>query len=161
MGKCWLSVGKQRREARSSSDQQGFLGRTNFCRYDLGMDATDDTILLALEIEEAQRNAKETLLHQPVVPTGPGKVLEDVKQLPSLWTKKPLGNVDVALSGFHSFNALNVIKKPGNWRGLGPGESASSFMSSGLRQEVLERPEVQASPRQSQQRHDRYSMYCR
>merc|ERR1712194_512990 len=71
MGKCWLSVGKQRREARSSSDQQGFLGRTNFCRYDLGMDATDDTILLALEIEEAQRNAKETLLHQPVVPTGP------------------------------------------------------------------------------------------
>merc|ERR1719464_689855 len=40
--KCWLTVGKARRETRMSNEQQGFLGRTNFCRFDSCLDGTDD-----------------------------------------------------------------------------------------------------------------------
>lgn len=61
--KCWLSVGKQRREARVSFDKTGYFGRTNFCRFDGCIDATDDTVLLVLEIEEAQQNIDESLSH--------------------------------------------------------------------------------------------------
>jgi hypothetical protein len=61
--KCWLSVGKQRREARVSFDKTGYFGRTNFCRFDGCIDGTDDTILLVLEIEEAQQNIEEPLSH--------------------------------------------------------------------------------------------------
>lgn len=61
--KCWLSVGKQRREARVSFDKTGYFGRTNFCRFDGSIDGADDTILLVLEIEEAQQNIEEALSH--------------------------------------------------------------------------------------------------
>lgn len=61
--KCWLSVGKHRREARVSFDKTGYFGRTNFCRFDGCIDANDDTVLLVLEIEEAQQNIEEPLSH--------------------------------------------------------------------------------------------------
>lgn len=63
--KCWLSAGKQRREARLSFEQQGYLGRTNFCRLDSCSESSDDSVLLVLEIEEAQQSVRENLLHLP------------------------------------------------------------------------------------------------
>jgi len=67
MLRFWLSVGTQRREARISFQQPGFFGRTNFCRFENGIDTADDSILLVLEIEEAQQTEKQNLSH-PVSP---------------------------------------------------------------------------------------------
>jgi len=62
--RCWLSAGKQRREAaRVSFDQPGFFGRTNFCRFENCVDVHDDSVLLALEIEEAQQTERQNLTH--------------------------------------------------------------------------------------------------
>ncbi|CAJ1355589.1 unnamed protein product [Effrenium voratum] len=68
MIKCWLSVGKQRREAKCAFDKPGYFGRTNFCRFDNSIEP-DDTVLLVLEIDEAQWNIEEPLSHQPKVST--------------------------------------------------------------------------------------------
>merc|ERR1712217_537040 len=90
-----------------------------------------------------------------------GKALEDVKQLPSLWSPKPLGNLASSLSGFHSFSTLS-IKKPGTWRDQS-GDLVSSTMESRSRSELASMPAIHASPRQLQQqarRYDRYAMYC-
>lgn len=135
--RCCLWAGKQRREARHEFEQSGFFGRTNFCRFDSSVDITDDTVPLALEIEEAQQNVTESLSHKPTSvqqlrpQTAPDVVnaqekidssmklrraagnvaLEDVKLLPSIWTSRPQGDITQALDGFHSFNELKV-KKP-------------------------------------------------
>ncbi|CAL1145539.1 unnamed protein product [Cladocopium goreaui] len=69
MIKCWLSVGKHRREAKCAFEKPGFFGRTNFCRFDNSIDTTDDTTLLVLEIDEAQWNIEENLSHLPKVST--------------------------------------------------------------------------------------------
>lgn len=186
--RCWLWAGKQKREARVSFEHAGLLGRTNFCRYENCIDHADDTILLVLEIEEAQQDTTESMWHAPscaatataaaaasrrspsldghtrpsrppssilsVSPaafgatsggtggTGgretdaratpppapivdridssmklrrtPGKIaLEDVKQLPSIWTTRPQANVSEALEGYYNFSDVrNVMKKP-------------------------------------------------
>eukprot|EP00927_Polykrikos_kofoidii_P080944 TRINITY_DN7799_c0_g2_i1.p1 TRINITY_DN7799_c0_g2~~TRINITY_DN7799_c0_g2_i1.p1 ORF type:complete len:838 (-),score=135.87 TRINITY_DN7799_c0_g2_i1:107-2461(-) len=171
--RCWLWAGKQKREARLSFENAGFLGRTNFCRYDSCVEA-DDSVLLVLEIEEAQQDTTESMWHQPgsrrcpssdshakysrppsafisgnsvsLSLTGrdseprstpppansvdrvdstlkfrktPGKIaLEDVKQLPSIWTARPQINVSEALEGFHQLSDLRgVMKKPPSARG--------------------------------------------
>eukprot|EP00435_Cladocopium_sp_Y103_P039660 s1791_g10.t1 len=69
MIKCWLSVGKHRREAKCAFEKPGFFGRTNFCRFNNSIDTTDDTTLLVLEIDEAQWNIEENLSHLPKVST--------------------------------------------------------------------------------------------
>mmetsp|Transcript_93715 Transcript_93715/g.265391 ORF Transcript_93715/g.265391 Transcript_93715/m.265391 type:complete len:250 (-) Transcript_93715:16-765(-) len=63
--RCSLWAGKQRREARLAFEQPGFFGRTNFCRFDHCVDAAQDTLMLALEIEEAQHTVSESMSHQP------------------------------------------------------------------------------------------------
>eukprot|EP00931_Biecheleriopsis_adriatica_P103146 TRINITY_DN78025_c0_g1_i1.p1 TRINITY_DN78025_c0_g1~~TRINITY_DN78025_c0_g1_i1.p1 ORF type:complete len:754 (+),score=164.83 TRINITY_DN78025_c0_g1_i1:46-2262(+) len=66
MLKCWLSVGKNRREARFAFEKPGYFGRTNFCRFDSCIDP-DDTVLLVLDIDEAQKNVTEPLSHMSKV----------------------------------------------------------------------------------------------
>jgi len=163
--KCWLAAGKQRREAsaRLSFEKPGFFGRTNFCRFDSCIDPSDDSILLVLEIEEAEQTVTEALRHHAVGVQGhvsgeialplspaslpapvsgeqsvaalpekvessvklrrtPGKIgLEDVKQLPSIWTPRPLGDIAGTLEGFHSFNDMKVAKRPNSSRKHHPG----------------------------------------
>jgi len=67
--KFWLAAGKERREAKVAFEKPGFFGRTNFCRFESCIEPTDDTILLVLEIEEAQQNTAELLSHQTKVST--------------------------------------------------------------------------------------------
>jgi len=69
MIKCWLSVGKHRREAKCAFEKPGFFGRTNFCRFENSIDPMDDTTLLVLEIDEAQWNIEESMSHLPKVCT--------------------------------------------------------------------------------------------
>eukprot|EP00434_Breviolum_minutum_P014515 symbB.v1.2.012800.t1/scaffold884.1/size313170/12 len=56
MIKCWLSVGKHRREAKCAFEKPG-------------IDPMDDTTLLVLEIDEAQWNIEESMSHLPKVCT--------------------------------------------------------------------------------------------
>jgi len=65
--RCWLSIGKQRREVRVTFDKPGYYGRSNFCRYDFGVNSADDSILLSLEIDEAQAEFAEPLSHSITV----------------------------------------------------------------------------------------------
>mmetsp|Transcript_25513 Transcript_25513/g.79539 ORF Transcript_25513/g.79539 Transcript_25513/m.79539 type:complete len:768 (+) Transcript_25513:41-2344(+) len=151
--KCWLSIGKVRKEVRMSSDQQGYLGRTNFCRWDTCMEA-DDSVLLALEIVEARRTETEAMVHQVAASAEPpkspdtvssiqqrtprvsemdgaaaissvmrmqqtpaGRLLEDVRKLPSIWTATPPGNISNSLEGFHNFSAMTSVRRPVSSRG--------------------------------------------
>lgn len=148
--KCWLAAGKQRREACSklSFERPGYFGRTNFCRFDFCIDTSDDSILLALDIEEAEQTVTESLRHQLGVhesapfplPLGhgeagpsqlaadsvdssmrlrrtPGKSgLEDVRQLPSIWTTRPMGDVAGELEGYRTFHDLKAARRPNSSR---------------------------------------------
>jgi len=159
--RCWLSIGKQRREGRLSFERPGFYGRTNFCRFEFCIDTSEDIVLLVLEIDEAQQNVTETMSHalaptaaaasvetqarstSPGLPglcpggvavecgsplpervdssmkfrRNPGRsALEDVRQLPSIWTSRPQANLAEALEGFHTFNDLKARKAPGSGR---------------------------------------------
>lgn len=103
MIKCWLSVGKHRREAKCAFEKPGFFGRTNFCRFDNSIDTTDDTTLLVLEIDEAQWNIEENLSHLPKVSTVSTKhnssILDEDSMPPSPEAAGPLPErVDSKLS---------------------------------------------------------------
>jgi hypothetical protein len=141
--KCWLLAGNQRREAKLVLEEAGFFGRTNFCRFDSCVEPADDSLLLVLEIDEAQASTTEWMWHQPtqanvstMTPDGdleasdsliehsvassiklkrtPGRAaLEDVKRLPSVWTSQPHGQFAEALDGYHSFGDLKALRKPG------------------------------------------------
>eukprot|EP00927_Polykrikos_kofoidii_P041190 TRINITY_DN35111_c0_g1_i1.p1 TRINITY_DN35111_c0_g1~~TRINITY_DN35111_c0_g1_i1.p1 ORF type:complete len:815 (-),score=145.09 TRINITY_DN35111_c0_g1_i1:62-2476(-) len=53
--RCWLWAGRWRKEARpEATDQTNLLGRVNFCRFENCVDPVDETVELALEIEDAQ-----------------------------------------------------------------------------------------------------------
>merc|ERR1719191_2706473 len=97
----------------------GAFGRTNFGRFDTVIDA-EDSLTIALEIIEASQDVRGVAQHQilagdvrdggtdDIPPEGIGSViklqrsaskfngLEDVQQLPSLWTDKPIGNISSA-----------------------------------------------------------------
>jgi hypothetical protein len=62
---CWLLAGKQRREARHAFEESTFFGRTNFCRFESCVELSDDSILLEVEIDEAQPSITEWMWHQP------------------------------------------------------------------------------------------------
>jgi len=134
--RCWLWVGKQRREASHSFDEPGAFGRTNYCRFDAIVDESDNTILIALDIDEAHQDVRAHVAH-PTVTEGearsqaqlegmdPGEAprqvesvvklqrstdstfLKDVKQLPSLWTCKPMTDAYQPLpQGFKTFSDM-------------------------------------------------------
>jgi len=48
----YLRIGKNRYEASPVPEQPYFFGRANFCRFETCLDSADDTINLALEIQE-------------------------------------------------------------------------------------------------------------
>jgi len=132
--RCWLWAGNQRREAHHSFEEHGAYGRTNFCRFDTALDDTTNSVLLALEIEEAHQDMQAKKSHPVVQPgdrrtqaeiegTLPAAVdsivklqrssgriasgLSDRKVLPSLWTGKSLGDLSAVSDGLHSFAELN------------------------------------------------------
>lgn len=55
--RCWLVVGKQRRDALAALGRPAFFGRSNFCLYEGTVDKGSDSLLLALEVAEAQQMA--------------------------------------------------------------------------------------------------------
>lgn len=57
---CWLSIGKQRREALGARDRPGFFGRSNFCLFEGSVDKGSDTLTVALEVSEAQLSLAPT-----------------------------------------------------------------------------------------------------
>jgi len=140
--KCALYAGSQRRDASHFFQEQGAFGRTNFCRFDSAVDTEEDTITLALDVEEAHQDVQATVAH-PVVQPGdrrsqaqldgdlpdkvesvvklkrvPGKVatgMQDRRVLPNMWQAKSLSG-DTLPEGFHSFDELNsrVSTRMGN-----------------------------------------------
>mmetsp|Transcript_25357 Transcript_25357/g.45933 ORF Transcript_25357/g.45933 Transcript_25357/m.45933 type:complete len:783 (-) Transcript_25357:254-2602(-) len=66
--KCNLYVGDQKRDANHTYDVAGAFGRTNFCRFDAGVEQVTDTITLALEIDEAHQDMAATVAHPKVAP---------------------------------------------------------------------------------------------
>jgi len=188
--KCWLVVGKQRREAKLAFERSSFLGRTNFCRLDGNVEA-DDTALLVLEIEEARQAMTEILTHQPPNAGGslaaeasvmtahdsissspppiessmklervPGQsTLTEVRQLPSIWTPKPVDNIAEALEGFHSFYDLKARKLPSPGRRTAtPRMHLASPVPSVYGEHSLSRP--LASTRSDTSQKQKYHMYA-
>eukprot|EP00931_Biecheleriopsis_adriatica_P006576 TRINITY_DN107964_c0_g1_i1.p1 TRINITY_DN107964_c0_g1~~TRINITY_DN107964_c0_g1_i1.p1 ORF type:complete len:829 (-),score=211.88 TRINITY_DN107964_c0_g1_i1:72-2558(-) len=61
--RCWLWAGRWRREARAEpEDKPDMLGRVNFCRFENVVDPVDESVELALEIEEAKQASKGGLV---------------------------------------------------------------------------------------------------
>jgi len=113
-----LLAGSQRRDAQNFFEDAGAYGRTNFCRFESVVEEDTDSILVALEIDEAHQDVTARVAH-PIVAPGdrrtqaqidaavpgavesvvkmqrvPGKLagsLQDRRVLPSLWTAKTLG----------------------------------------------------------------------
>mmetsp|Transcript_88847 Transcript_88847/g.287719 ORF Transcript_88847/g.287719 Transcript_88847/m.287719 type:complete len:746 (+) Transcript_88847:99-2336(+) len=130
--KCSLSAGSQRRDASHYFEEPGAFGRTNFCRFESAVDPEEDTILLALDVEEAHQDVQANVAH-PLVKPGdrrsqaqidgdlpskvesvvklkrvPGKTMQGMEErrvLPSMWQAKSLSS-DPLPEGFHSFEEL-------------------------------------------------------
>lgn len=90
---CFLTLGNQSREIFHTFEVSGAYGRTNFCMFDPVIDVVDDTVLLTLEIEEAQQDQSAIWLHEEVKPREPDshRTLESEKELQSIikLTKNP------------------------------------------------------------------------
>jgi len=127
-----LWAGNQRRDVSHYFEEPGAFGRTNFCRFESAIDAEEDTVRIALEVEEAHQDIQATVAHPVVQPgdrrtqaqTGgdlphkvdsvvklkrvPGKAAQgmtDQRVLPSLWQAKSLSS-DPIPEGMHSFEEL-------------------------------------------------------
>jgi len=94
--KCWLSAGNQKREASHSFDEPGAFGRTNFSRYESVVDESDDSILIVLEIEDAQQDWTALMKHPCLQPGDP----RNIKQIDGS-SDKPIESV------------VKLTKKPG------------------------------------------------
>jgi len=143
--KYTLYLGSHRRDATNFFEDSGAFGRTNYCRFESIVEEDTDTILVALEIEEAHQDVTARVAHPTVqpgdrrsvsqmegaVPTAvesvvkmhraPGKpipsgCLEDLRVLPSLWTAKSLGD-KASNDVMHSFEDLKQSRAPGNSHG--------------------------------------------
>eukprot|EP00416_Gambierdiscus_australes_P013283 CAMPEP_0171135954 /NCGR_PEP_ID=MMETSP0766_2-20121228/130658_1 /TAXON_ID=439317 /ORGANISM="Gambierdiscus australes, Strain CAWD 149" /LENGTH=745 /DNA_ID=CAMNT_0011599471 /DNA_START=12 /DNA_END=2249 /DNA_ORIENTATION=+ len=130
--KCSLWAGNQRRDASHYFEEPGAFGRTNFCRFESAVDVDEDTVTLALDVEEAHQDVQATVAH-PLVQPGdrrsqaqidgdlpdkvdsvvklkrvPGKTvqgMEDRRVLPNLWQAKSLSS-DPVPEGFHSYDEI-------------------------------------------------------
>mmetsp|Transcript_25981 Transcript_25981/g.56412 ORF Transcript_25981/g.56412 Transcript_25981/m.56412 type:complete len:765 (-) Transcript_25981:7-2301(-) len=137
--KFTLFGGAHRRDATHFFEATGAFGRTNFARFESLVDEETDTILLALEIEEAHQDVVARMAHPTVQPgdrrnlsqlegavpkaiesvvkmaRNPTKLtqaaLEDTRILPSLWTSKSLAEKGAdELNAFKSFDELKSTK---------------------------------------------------
>eukprot|EP00930_Biecheleria_cincta_P070114 TRINITY_DN5776_c0_g1_i5.p1 TRINITY_DN5776_c0_g1~~TRINITY_DN5776_c0_g1_i5.p1 ORF type:complete len:246 (+),score=30.54 TRINITY_DN5776_c0_g1_i5:1206-1943(+) len=60
--RCWLWAGRWRREAKAEpADKPDLIGRVNFCRFENCVDPMDESVELALEIEQAQQTTRSGL----------------------------------------------------------------------------------------------------
>lgn len=64
--RCNLFVGDQKRDANHSFEVAGAFGRTNFCRFEAGIDQVTDTISIALEVDEAHQDMAATVAHPKI-----------------------------------------------------------------------------------------------
>lgn len=90
---CYLTLGNQTREIYHTFEVSGAYGRTNFCLFDPVIDVVDDTVLVTLEIEEAQQEQSAIWLHEEVKPREPDshRTAQSEKELKSIikLTKNP------------------------------------------------------------------------
>ncbi|CAL1156955.1 unnamed protein product [Cladocopium goreaui] len=134
--RCNLFIGDQKRDANHSFEVAGAFGRTNFCRFEAGLEQATDTIVVALEVDEAHQDMIATVAHPKAVPgdtrsiaqmdgsvSGPiestvklqqasGNLkkspLEERRVLPSLWTAKSMADNSKKEDKFHSFDELKT-----------------------------------------------------
>lgn len=132
--RCNLFIGDQKRDANHGFEVAGAFGRTNFCRFEAGLEQATDTIVVALEVDEAHQDMIATVAHPKAVPgdtrsiaqmdgsvSGPiestvklqqasGNLkkspLEERRVLPSLWTAKSMADNSKKEDKFHSFDEL-------------------------------------------------------
>ncbi|CAJ1371252.1 unnamed protein product [Effrenium voratum] len=155
--RCNLFVGDQKRDANHTFEVAGAFGRTNFCRFEAGMDIIADSINIALEVDEAHQDMIATVAHPKVVPgdvrsvsqldasvSGPiestvklqhssgslKKSLLERRVLPSLWTAKSLADKTRKEDNFHSFDELSKTRGNATRRG------ESSPLSPGLSEDL-------------------------
>lgn len=149
MLQCWLSVGKQRREAHRLRCRPDFTGRSNFCLFEGCTDRGNDTLVLALDIAEAHQHGgdsskptpkavpwpalaspspvdsdagqdaggpeayEEVIQNSAKLQGVPGRIsLEDVKQLPAVWTSKPGGGIAGAVAATQVLPPVWTYKPP-------------------------------------------------
>lgn len=138
--RCTLCLANQKRDASHTWEESGAFGRTNYCRFENIIDEVEDSVMVTLEIEEAHQDVRAKVAHKLVVPGDrrtqgqidgtagesiesvvklarhPGsKVqgLEDTRVLPSLWTAKAAGEINVAMAdGMHSMDELKAPAPP-------------------------------------------------
>lgn len=65
---CWLSAGTQRRDASHTFEEPGAFGRTNFCRFESCISEVEDTVMITLDIEDAQQDMRATVSHPTAQP---------------------------------------------------------------------------------------------
>jgi hypothetical protein len=94
--KCWLSAGNQKREASHSFDEPGAFGRTNFCRFEGCIDEVEDTLLIMLDIEDAQQDWTALVKH-PCLQPGDRRSIQQID-----------GSSDKAIESI-----VKLTKKPG------------------------------------------------
>jgi len=137
--KSTLQVGKETRELNHIFEKAGYFGRNNFCRFESAMDEDEDTVLIVLDILEAQQDVVAVGSHPPPAAAGmrslnrpPAKplpigsalklqrtmdrlppVLQEVKVLPSLWTKKNIMEPLVRMDGLKLMKDLRRSEKGG------------------------------------------------
>lgn len=127
----FICAGKHKHKIHHTFEMSGAFGRTNFGRFETVVDDADDTVTISLEIVEASQDVRGVAQHQilagdvrdggtdDIPHDGIGSViklqrsaskfngLEDVQQLPSLWTAKPIGTIGAAVpDGFHTFGEI-------------------------------------------------------
>lgn len=86
--KCQLAAGKQQRDASHTFDEPGAFGRTNFCRFESCVDEVDDSIMMLLDIEDAQQDSVALVKH-PVVQPGDRRSLAQLEGQ----TDKPIDSI--------------------------------------------------------------------
>jgi hypothetical protein len=94
--KCNLAAGQQKREASHTFEEPGAFGRTNFCRFESCVDEADDSIMVMLDIDDAQQDIVAFVKH-PVVQPGDRRTLQQLE-----------GSSDKAIDSI-----VKLTKKPG------------------------------------------------
>lgn len=127
----FICAGKHKHKINHTFEMAGAFGRTNFARFETIIDTESDTVTIALEIVEASQDVRGVAQHKVLagdvrdgttdeIPAeGIGSViklqrsaskfngLEDVQQLPSLWTAKPIGTIGAAIpDNFHTMSEI-------------------------------------------------------
>lgn len=150
----WLCAGQIRRESKHTFEEAGAFGRTNFCRFDSCIDDKTDTVLVALEIEEAIQDLtssaaagpKKQLALDPEIagwsPAQAGSVklqkasdrhsFNETRMLPNLWSSTGLGDLTAQPDNYNTFASLKQGRKTSGHRGqrLGrPGDEEGAEQS--------------------------------